>query len=792
MIKTIRILMLLSLIVGCQMEGRAKSYSLWYDCQAPNRGGTYDTPSVAGGVPYDKDWENWALPIGNGSMGACIFGRTDTERIQISEKSMCNRSFYNTGGITNFAEVYLDFGHAYSRGYRRSLLLDDAMVTVAYEHDGVRYSREYFASYPAQIVAVKVRSDKPGMLSFAVRPKLPYLKPYNAQNNGRTGEISVNGDLLVLRGETQYYNLAYEGQIKVINYGGILSDNHKDRIEVLNADSAVLYIAAATSYCMEEKVFLLEPSEKVQGNTHPHLKVSKRIENAASVGYETLRREHLLDYQALFDRVDIDLGDVEPDIPTDRLLVEYRNGKYSKYLEELIFQYGRYLLIASSRKGTLPAHLQGAWTQYDLTPWTGGYWHNINVQMNYWPAFTTNLLETFESYVDYNETFRKKAVENAVQYIARTNPLALDRENKEENGWAIGTGATPYRAGLPGSHSGPGTGGFTTKLFWEYYDFTRDRQLLQEHVYPALLGMAKFLAKTLVEQPDGTLLVNESFSPEQFHHGVPYRTKGCTFDQSMIYECYKDLIAAADILNIRDPFVEKVKIQITKLDPILIGESGQIKEYREETRYGEIGDPHHRHISHLCALYPGTTITSNTPEWMKAAIVTLNGRGDRSTGWAMAFRQGMWARAKQGERSYVLLQHLLTEGTYNNLWGKCPPFQIDSNFGITAAIAEMLLQSHEGFIDLLPAIPQVWQEGSFRGLKARGNFTISAAWRAGIVEWCRIKSEAGTVCVLKDKIGPVSITNSQGRCVRFSRDDQGNIRFRTTKGETYILQRLRS
>lgn len=390
--------------------------------------------------------------------------------------------------------------------------------------------------------------------------------------------------------------------------------------------------------------------------------------------------------------------------------------------------------------------------------------------------------------MEYNETFRKAGVQKAIDYITRHNPTALNPIN-EENGWTIGTGATAFNIEAPGGHSGPGTGGFTTKLFWDYYDFTRDTQLLKEHVYPALLGISKFLSKTLKEQPDGTLLVDPSFSPEQKHNKQYYRTKGCIFDQSMILETYQDLLKAAKILNSRDPFLKTVKEQIGKLDAIKIGESGQIKEFREETKYGEIGEYTHRHISHLCALYPGTTINNNTPEWMKAAIITLNKRGDKSTGWAMAHRQNLWARAKNGNKAYQLYQNILLRGSSENLWGVHPPFQIDANFGATAGVAEMLLQSHEGYIEPLAALPDTWNKGNFKGLMARGNFQISANWENGHATCLSILSNKGEICRLKYAgLSKAKITDNQGNNVKFKSINNHTIEFKTQKGKIYQIK----
>lgn len=773
-------------------HGQQKKYSLWYEHPAPNRGGDFNIIKN-GGFPYDEDWERWSLPIGNGYMGACIFGCTDTERIQLTEKTLGNESLWGLGGIENFAEIYLDINHASPANYRRELCIDDAICTVGYQYDGVNYLREYFANYPNNVIAVKLKADQPGKITFTLRPILPYLREYGADKNGRTGKVTAQGDLITMTGKAQFYNLPYEAQIRVLPYGGHLKTGNdalgdNGTITVQQADSVVLYIHARTAYQLGSDLFCLPADKKISGE-HPHKAVTECMRKAVEKGYETLRKEHIADYRSFFARVNLQLTDDVPAIPTDRLLYDCKSGKPSLYMDELLFQYGRYLLIASSRKGALPPNLQGAWSQFQVAPWTGGYWHNVNVQMNYWPAFNTNLAELFVSYVDYNEAFRKAANKQATDYVRENNPEALS-DIEGENGWAIGTGASAYTIFPPGGHSGPGTGGFTTKLFWDYYDFTRDEEILRKHSYPAILGMSKFLSKTLKPSENGCLLADPSSSPEQqMADGKYYVTKGCAFDQGMIWENHHDLLKAAHILHIKDPFLKTVEEQIGKLDAIQIGESGQIKEFREEKKYGDIGEPHHRHISHLCALYPGTLINSATAEWMKAAIVTLNNRGDKSTGWAMAHRLNLWARTKDGDRAYRLYQQMQKQCIVENLWDVHPPFQIDGNFGATAGIAEMLLQSHEGYIEPLPALPAAWSKGAYDGLVARGNFVVSVAWEHRTMTRMSILSRKGEECIVKyNGIEKAIVVDAKGKKIKAVKYGNNMLKFATQQGKVYRIE----
>lgn len=712
---------------------------LWYDEPAPNRGRESEERTAK-----DPDWEQWSLPLGCGYMGLNIFGRTDTERIQVTENSLANPF---RAGVNNFAEISLEIGHLPDsvKNYERDLVLEDATAHVRYEKDGITYQREYFCSYPDKVSVIRLWASQKGALSLAVEARTPYLRPFGeAEHQGKTGNVRAEDNCITLWGKMEYYQVEYEGQILVQTEGGSLRTEGA-RLVVEAADSVLLLIAVGTNYELRPSVFLEEDrTKKLQGNTHPHEKVSRILMDASQKSFEELRKRHVEDYQRLFKRVAVSLGsgqEEEERIPTDQLLKQYREGRHSHYLEEVYFQYGRYLLISSSRKGTLPGNLQGIWNQYDASPWSAGYWHNINIQMNYWHAFSTDLAELFASYVDLNEAFRKKAEQNADRYLEEIQngdrkgeyDVPMEPAGSGKNGWAIGTGGWPYdiSAPSPNSHSGPGTGGLTTQVFWDYYDFTRDETILKEHVYPVLESMDQFLNKTVVREGD-ELLAYPSASPEQCIDGVYpnyYHTIGCAFDQQMIYENHKNFLRAADIMGIDNETTAIARRQMEHLSPVLIGASGQVKEYREEQEYGEIGQKNHRHLSQLVALCPGQTINRETPKWLQAARVSLTKRGDESTGWAMAHRLNAWARVGDGEHAYLVLNHLLSKGTLPNLWDTHPPFQIDGNYGGSAGIAEMLLQSCEGWMYPLPALPDAWKEGAYQGLVARGNISVSARWK---------------------------------------------------------------
>ncbi len=777
-----------------------RTYELWENAPAPNRGGDFDQV-VARGYPFDADWERWSYPIGNGYIGANVFGRTDTERIQVTDKTFHISGLYGRdhGGLTNFLELYLDFDHADVSDYRRALNLNDAIAEVSYKHSGTRFDREYFVSYPDKVVVIRLAADKPGALSFRVRPEVPYVNAQQPQD-ARTAKVVVDGSLITLSGRQAYFPINYEAQVKVLHEGGRLT-NGENSIQVHDADRVVLLVATGTNFRQGPHIFLNPREEKLDPDLLPHEQVATTIRQAVDKGYEALRENHLADYRNLFGRVRVNLNAEPTDLPTSALLDAYKQGDRATWLEELLFQYGRYLLIASSRETSLPANLQGTWSQYEMSPWTGGYWHNINVQMNYWGAFNANLAETFEAYIDYFNAYLPQARIYARDLVRQRDPELVTEEG--DHGWVLGTGASTYNIMPPGGHSGPGTGGFTAKLLVDYYSFTKDREFLEEVAYPALLSLSRLYSSILVPHGD-LLLVEPSASPEQhitlsqYERGVPgemhgngyYVTAGTTFDQGFVWKTFNDTLMLARLLGKEDPFLQTIAEQKKRLDPILIGSSGQIKEYREEDAYSEIGDPHHRHISHLCPVFPGTLVNAYTPEWRAAASRTLDLRGDGlTTGWGMAHRMNVRARLQEAEQAHYWLQQMLRHRTMENLWTTHPPFQIDGNFGVMAGVAEMLLQSHTDWIEPLPALPEAWApSGMFEGLVARGNFVVDASWQDGRANRFVVTARHGGECRMRyPGIEHAQVRDAKGNAVTVQKMD-GGIRFNTTKGKRYTIE----
>ncbi len=810
---------------------------LFYDKEAPfGFENTDRVPNTAYEQIFnnvDDGWERWSLPLGNGYVGINVFGRTKTERIQISEKTMHfpHTSWHNTkGGLNNFSETYIDLGHPFDKvqNYQRWLDLETAVSGVRYDYEGVTYERSYFVSYPDKCIVIKLSASKNGKLSFVLRPTVPYKQDFaKEQSDGakKTGEVAsfVKDGIgtAKLSGNMACYDIDFLGIYKVFTDGDASADTvehtytdtaeveHTDTngvIRVENAKSAVIIITLGTDYELCCDTFTKPEGQKPTNLTtlsDTRKKVEAEmalIENAASTlsvdeKYEYLLSRHLDDYKELFGRVKLELDFDKEDLSltTDKLLHKYKEqdkSKCSRYLEALYFQYGRYLLIASSRKGALPSHLQGAWNKYRIAPWSSGYWHNVNVQMNYWPAFCANLAETFHSYADYNKAYMPAAKMNADSVMRTHFPDKYEGEGN--NGWCIGVGCFPYH--ITGDRSA-GHLGFTTQLFWEYYQYTGDKKILENIVFPVLLEAARYITKCVDKEDDGKYLVQHCDSPEMFVDKVWYYTKGTTYAQSFAYlNNYHTLLAAKE-LGILDKAEGKYEIlkavaeQLENYDPIIIGLSGQVKEFREEDYYGSVGDEkQHRHISHLVGLYPGNLINSTTPAWLDGANVVLNNRGDKSTGWAVAHRICLWARAKKGNRAHDLLNVILGINTATNLWGLHPPFQIDGNFGATAGICEMLLQSQAGYIEPLAALPENWTNGSYSGLCARGGFEVSAIWNDSCLTSLSVLSKNGKRCGISyPNIAKCTLLDSDGSKVSFESDSCSLIWFDTKEGQEYTV-----
>ena len=618
--------------------------------------------------------------------------------------------------------------------------------------------------------------------------------PNRTTSRGDTGFEGAEREPNIYSGEVRGRGEAYDAQ----------------GLRVENADELLILVALGTNYRLYDAdwrenvwptIFTSAAAgegwgfpgnaDRLDRGHFPEARVRYLIEQAAARPWDELLGRHLLDYQYFFDRARLHLGGTALDAFT--LTTEARVGRYRQpgymtfdpYHEVLFWQFGRYLLISSSREHTLPAHLQGIWTAYELSPWSGAWWHNINLKMNYWPAFNTNLADLFQSYADFSAAFRPAAQRNADNYLLGVGAAPMPGQNPRmygpvgrnvapaglgRNGWIVGTGVWPYHVSSPDftTHSGPGTGGMTTSLFWEYWAFTYDLEILANTTWPAVEGMAQFLMRTLrwceIEE---LYLVWFSASPELLWRPpyggsrTYYRTIGTLFDQQMVADVYHTTIQAARILQaaLDDPgvdlalnhpidwdFINQITRESEYLKPVIVGLSGQVKEFREELFYGEITDEwDHRHLSHLLGLFPGTVINSNTPHWMDAVRTTLNYRGDFETGWSRSHKLNLWARLGDGDRAYTLLRSLLRGFVRYNMWGQHEPFQIDANFGGISGMSEMLVQSHEGYISLLPARPTTWASGSFRGLTARGGFEVDAVWEDQQAREFTIHSNKGGV-----------------------------------------------
>ncbi|MGN0067533.1 MAG: glycosyl hydrolase family 95 catalytic domain-containing protein [Bacteroides sp.] len=762
----------------------------------------------AWGASDAAEWERVSLPIGNGNLGANIMGSIEAERITFNEKSLwrggpntakgadyywnvnkesahllpeirqaftdgdlkkaselTRKNFnstvsyqldeqpYRFGNFTTMGEFYVETGLSTvgTTNYRRALSLDSALATVEFTKEKVHYRRQYFISYPHNVMVMRFSADKPGKqnLTFSYAP-----------NPDGKGTMKADGNQsLCYEARLNNNQMAYTVRMTALPTGGSVRTDD-GRLIVEQADEVTFLVTADTDYKINFDPDFNDPLTYVGVN--PSATTAEWMKEARELGYDRLLQDHLADYQPLFQRVKLALNPASEaskatDIPTPQRLKNYRRGQADYYLETLYYQFGRYLLIASSRPGNLPANLQGIWANQVDGPWHVDYHNNINLQMNYWPACSTGLSECVEPLIDFIRTLQKPGERTAKAYFGARGWTASISGN-------IFGFTTPLRDQDMSWNFNPMAGPWLATHLWEYYDYTRDMKFLRETAYPLIRESAIFAADYLWHKPDGTYTAAPSTSPE---HGPI--DQGATFVHAVIREILLEAIEGSRLLKCDKEERARWEDILANLAPYSIGRYGQLMEWSRD-----IDDPndHHRHVNHLFGLHPGHTVSPiTTPELAQASRVVLEHRGDGATGWSMGWKLNQWARLHDGNHAYTLYGNLLKNGTLDNLWDTHPPFQIDGNFGGTAGVTEMLLQSHAGFIHLLPSLPDAWSEGSVSGLEARGNFCLDLTWANGQLTEALLTSRKGGRCILRYGDQELTLQTRPGKSYRILYSD---------------------
>lgn len=846
-----------------QAETMNETMKLWYK--------TPGNINTGGGA--SAQWVTEALPLGNGNLGNLVFGGITKERVHFNEKSLWdsttteggNRDTAYTdeeieqyrlemddkskevfphgmddtrfrgadarkGSYQDFGDIWLDYSpmkidESAVTNYRRELNIQTGIASTEFDYKNVSYKREHFVSAPDNVMVTRMTASKKGKLSVDISMTL--------NNSGLAGVTSLDekNHTYTIDGNVKANGLKFRTTMQVVPVGGtITADTEENVYHVEDADSIMIVMAEETNYVNNYPNYL--DTEKDLAGI-----VDGRTLKCGAMDYKELKERHVADHQGLFDRVSLDLGERLPNIPTNELVDAYRSGEYSTYLEVLSFQYGRYLSIAGSR-GDLPSNLNGMWT-IGASGWSGDYHFNVNVQMNYWPVYVTNLAECGKTFVEYMDNLR------APGRVTAERIHGIENATTEHTGFTVHVGNSPFgqtTPDVPHDYGWNPTGAaWAIQNIWQDYEFTQDIDYLKNKIYPIMKEAALFWDNYLweshyqkIDDPssphngENRLVVAPGYSAEQGP-----TANGTTYDQSLVWELYKECIEAGKLVGEDQAQLDKWQDEMDRLDPININATGGIKEWYEETRVG-IGSTGHnqsfaqagdlpeievpnsgwnhghpgeqRHASHLVGLYPGTLINKENQEYMDAAIQSLNERGFYSTGWSKANKVNLWARTGNGDNAYKVLNNLIggkSAGLQYNLLDShgsgggdtmlngTPVFQIDGNYGLTAGVAEMLVQSQLGYTQFLPAIPEAWQNGEVQGLKARGNFTIGEKWQNGLADSFTVCYEGGEES--STFIGEYEgITNAKvyadGEEITVTKDEEkGQISFDAVKGRTYTI-----